>query len=316
LTESQQKTGHTGILIVIAGPTASGKSDLAFQLAKKYNADIFSADSRQVYSEMNIGTAKPDPAELNVVKHYFINHISIQEPYSAGRYETEILNLLNEYFKHKPIAILCGGTGLYIKAATEGLDVFPEIPREIQQQLTEKLEKEGIGSLQKALLESDPEYYSKVDLNNPMRLIRALSVIHVTGKPYSSFLTQTSDSKRSFLPVSVLLDVPRKELYARIDQRVDKMVDSGLEAEALSLFPHRDLRALNTVGYSEWFDYFEGKTDRNTAIELIKRNSRRYAKRQITWFGKYGVWNRFHPDDISIISTYIDKTIQSDFALK
>ena len=311
MTESQQQRGHTGILIVIAGPTASGKSDLAFNLAKKYNADIFSADSRQMYSEMNIGTAKPDPVVLNAVKHHFINNISIRDTYSAGKYEAEIMTQLNEYFKYNPIAILCGGTGLYIKAATEGLDAFPEVPLEIQHELTEKLKKEGIESLQKALLESDPEYYGMVDINNPMRLIRALSVKRVSGKPYSSFLSQKNNNTRSFLSLLVLMDVPRKELYARIDQRVDKMVDSGLEAEALSLYPHMELRALNTVGYSEWFDYFEGKTDRNTAIELIKRNSRRYAKRQITWFGKYGVWNRFHPDDISGIITLIDNTIQT-----
>lgn len=295
MTESQQQTESKGILIIVAGPTASGKSDLALKLAKEYSAEIFSADSRQIYKEMTIGTAKPDAATLAKVPHHFINHISIRDSYSAGRFEKEILERLETYFKSNAVAILCGGTGLYIRAVMEGLDQFPEVTQEVLDDLNAMYTIKGIEPLQDALSLADPDYYKVVDTQNPMRLIRALAVTRSSGKPYSTYLSNVVEQQRNFHTICILLDLPRHELYDKINKRVDLMVAQGLEAEAQSLYSLQSLKALNTVGYSEWFHHFEGATNKDTTIELIKRNSRRYAKRQITWFNKYGNWEKFHP---------------------
>jgi len=244
------------ILIVLAGPTAVGKTDCAINLAKKYNAHIISADSRQLYQEMNIGTAKPSTEEMGGIPHHFIDHLSIHDPYSVGQYEREVISFLPPYFDKHNTAILTGGTGLYIKAITEGLDDFPVIPLIIKQDLQNIFDAVGIEPLQNELKREDPDYFNKVDINNPQRLIRALSVIRQSGKSFSSFLSKTP-KERFFKPIFILLERERQELYERINLRVDIMIKNGLIEEAKTLFPHRHLTALQTVGYQELFNYFE-----------------------------------------------------------
>lgn len=272
-------------LIVIAGPTASGKTAVAIEVAKHYNTVIVSADSRQFYREMSIGTAKPSGDELSAVKHYFINSLSIAEPYTAGDYEKQCLSLLAELFKIHNVVVLAGGSGLFIKAVCEGFDEFPDTDPAIRERLNAELTDNGITYLQQKLKAADPEYYSLVDINNPQRVIRALEIFESTGKKYSSY-RRSALNKRPFHIVKTALGLPREVLYNRINQRVDEMVKQGLVEEVRSLLPFRHLNALNTVGYTELFDYFDGKTDLDTALELIKQNTRRFAKRQITWFGK------------------------------
>jgi len=272
-------------LLVITGPTASGKTAAAIELAKHYKTVIVSADSRQFYREMSIGTAKPTDEELATVKHYFINSHSITENFTAGDYEKECLGLLNDLFKIHEVVVLVGGSGLFIKAVCEGFDNFPDAKPGGREKLNLEFNEKGIGHLQEKLKIADPEYYEQVDLNNPQRVIRALEVFETSGKPFSSY--RKSDlSKRPFRVIKLGLNLPRAALYQRINQRLDDMVKQGLVEEARSLLPYRHLNALNTVGYSELFDYVDGKADLLTAIELIKQNPRRFAKRQLTWFGK------------------------------
>jgi tRNA dimethylallyltransferase len=272
-------------LIVIAGPTASGKTALAIELAKKLDTEIISADSRQFYREMSIGTAKPTPEELSQTKHHFINSHSINEGFSVGDFEYDGLALLESIFKNHDTAIMAGGSGLYIKAICEGFDDLPSASPEIRTRLNQEFEENGITYLQDKLKMADSEYYSKVDLSNPQRLIRALEVFEHTGIPFSSYRKGFA-TVRPFNCIKIGLDLPREVLYQRINQRVDNMVTNGLIEEAKSLLAYRHLNALNTVGYSELFDYFDGKTDLETAIALIKQNTRRFAKRQMTWFRK------------------------------
>jgi len=272
-------------LIVIAGPTASGKTAAAIELAKHYNTVVVSADSRQFYREMSIGTAKPTRDELAEVKHYFINSLSITDIFTAGDYEKRCLALLNELFQVHDVVILVGGSGLFIKAVCEGFDDFPDPVPGLREKLNQELEDNGIGPLQEKLKISDPEYYDLVDLNNPQRVIRALEVSESTGKPFSSYHKSTIN-KRPFRIIKFGLDLPRADLYQRINRRVNTMLQHGLVEEAKSLLPHRRLNALNTVGYTELFDYFDNKINLTDAVELIKQNTRRYAKRQMTWFGK------------------------------
>lgn len=295
-------------IIIIAGPTAVGKTELAFELAAKYNAEIFSADSRQIYREMSIGTAKPTTRELAEVKHHFINNRSIHEGYSVGDYHNEITIALAEYFETHDIAILTGGTGMYIHALREGLNTYPAVSEEIVNDLEETLRIGGIEMLQRELEESDPEYYAKVDINNPARLVRALSVIHETGETFTSFQQQ----EKKGLPyhmIPILLQRDREILYERINERVHLMMKNGLLAEARGLYEHRDLKSLQTVGYNELMRHISGDIDIVAAVELIQRHSRRYAKRQMTWFRKYGHWDSFHPDDKESILTLINKSI-------
>ncbi|MDF1698117.1 MAG: tRNA (adenosine(37)-N6)-dimethylallyltransferase MiaA [Saprospiraceae bacterium] len=277
-------------MLTIAGPTAVGKTDLCLNLAKKYDAEIFSADSRQLYKELSIGTAKPSQEELESVKHHFINHISIHEEYNVGMYEREIDSALQHYFIEKNVGILSGGTGLYIKAALEGLDNFPDVDIQIKESYEKQYNEEGIKPLQASLLLKDPEYAEKVDLANSRRLIRALSVIDSSGQKFSSFLNQKKNKKLSFTPINCCLERPRDELYDRINKRVDQMIDQGLLEEARSVAKWQQLKSLQTVGYSELFKYFNDEINLHEAIELIKRNSRRYAKRQMTWFRNQGNW--------------------------
>lgn len=272
-------------LIVIAGPTAVGKTDTAIQLAQHYNTVILSADSRQFYREMSIGTAKPNVDELAAAKHYFIDSHSITEKFSVGDFEKEALTLLNGLFEIHEVVILVGGSGLYIKAVCEGFDELPSADAGIRHRLNQDFTEKGIVYLQDKLKAADPDYYNEVDIHNPQRLIRALEVFETTGKPFSSFRT-ASINKRPFNIIKFGLNLPREVLYQRINQRVDIMIEKGLVDEVRSLLPYRHLNALNTVGYSELFDYLDGKVDLDSAIELIKQNTRHFAKRQLTWFRK------------------------------
>jgi tRNA dimethylallyltransferase len=275
----------TNYLINIVGPTAIGKTSLAIQLANKFNTEIISADSRQFYKEMRIGTAVPSAEELQAAKHHFIQHISIEDNYNVGDFESDAIKKLDELFKNNKIVIMVGGSGLYTKSVLEGLDYFPEVSLEIRQELNLKLEKEGLDSLQQQLHKSDPDYYNIVDLENPHRVIRALEVCISSGKPYSSYLNQPK-KKRNFTAISIGLSAEREIIYDRINRRVDLMITEGLMDEAKALFTQRELNALNTVGYKELFSYLEGKDSLETAVSEIKKNTRRFAKRQLTWFRK------------------------------
>lgn len=278
----QKKTKY---LIVVAGPTASGKTALAIRLAQEFNAEILSCDSRQFFKETTIGTAKPDAKELAAAVHHFVDCFSIEETYNIGDYERDVLAFLETYYQKHNIAIMVGGSGLYIKAVCEGLDRYPKVDEAIRVELNQLLEKEGINALQDALKEVDPIYYDKVDLSNPHRLIRALEIYKGTGQPFSSFQGKNK-VERPFEVIKLGLDWDRTKLYDRINRRVDLMLEAGLVEEAKSLYPKRALNALQTVGYREFFDFFDGKTSLEEAIELVKRNTRRYAKRQLTWLRK------------------------------
>ena len=293
-------------LIVIAGPTASGKTAAAISLAQHYNTVVVSADSRQFFREMSIGTAKPTEAELAAAPHYFINSHSITEPFSVGDFERQCLQLLDELFQKHDAVILAGGSGLYIRAITEGFDDLPTANPDVRDRLNTELAANGIAALQERLKEIDPDYYSEVDINNPQRVIRALEVYESTGKTFSSYRT-SKINKRPFNIIKLGLDMPREKLYDRINQRVDIMVKDGLLEEVAGLTSYRQYNALNTVGYSELFDYLDGKTDVDTAIASIKQNTRRFAKRQLTWFrkDKYIVW--FDAGDENLISNMLSK---------
>lgn len=291
-------------LIVIGGPTAAGKTSTAIRIANHFGIEIISADSRQFFQEMSIGTAKPSTTELAQAPHHFINNLSIQDSYSVGAYEKEVLEKLEELLEGYEAAILVGGSGLYIRAVCEGLDEFPDVPESIKEELVRQFEEEGLAPLQASLETLDPQYYAEVDIANPHRLIRALSVIKASGEPFSKFRNQ-APKERPFEIIKIVLEMDRVALYDRINQRVDQMLEDGLLEEAKSLHPFRHLNALQTVGYEELFNYFEGKTSLEEAIELIKRNSRRYAKRQMTWFRKKEDWQRFSPTDVEGILSYL-----------
>ena len=267
-------------LLYIAGPTASGKTSLAIALAKHFKTEIISCDSRQFYREMNIGTAVPTAEELKQVPHHFVQHLSIHDPYSVGDYTRDALALLPQLFQAHEVVIMVGGSGMYADAVMYGLDEFPEVDPAIRPQLTAIYQQEGIEVLQDLLREHDIRHYHIVDKQNPHRLIRALEISLSAGKPYSSFLGK-KQIPDFFTSKTVVIDWEREQLYKRINQRVDFMVEAGLEEEARGLLEHQQLNALQTVGYREWFN---GQWDREKAIEEIKKNSRRYAKRQTTWF--------------------------------
>lgn len=270
-------------LVIVTGPTAVGKTALCVELAKTLQTEIVSADARQIYREMRIGTARPTEEEMGGVVHHFVASHSIHQEYSAGKYEAEVLALLPSLFERYDTVLLTGGSGLYIKAVCSGLDNFPDIPPAIRQQLQQELEEKGLAALQEELARLDPESYAEIDLQNPRRVLRALEVCRAAQRPYSYFKRRAA-AKRPFRIVGFVLNRPRPLLYERINRRVDLMMEEGLWQEAEQLFPFRHLSALQTVGYREIFDAMEGKHDKNTAIELIKQNTRRYAKRQLTWF--------------------------------
>lgn len=272
-------------LINIVGPTAIGKTSLAIALARHFNTEIISADSRQFFKEIRIGTAVPSQEELNAAPHHFIQHISVEQDYSVGDFEKEALEKLEELFQEHEVIIMAGGSGLYVKSILEGLDYFPEVDPEIRQDLNRIFETEGIAKLQMQLKEMDPDYFSKADTENPHRLIRALEICIGTGKPYSSFLAKDKEP-RNFKNISIGLTADREIIYDRINRRVNIMMEEGLLEEAKRLFPQRHLNALNTVGYKELFEYLEGNISLEKAVEEIKKNTRRFAKRQLTWFRK------------------------------
>lgn len=283
-------------LLVIAGPTAVGKTALCVRLAKTLQTDVVSADSRQLYRELTIGTAKPTREEMNGVKHHFINSHSITDSVNAGRYERECLALLDTLFQTKDIVILSGGTGLYINAVCNGLDDMPSIDPALRAQLLTRFQQEGLEPLQQELRQLDPVYAQSADLQNPIRVTRALEVCLSTGLPYSSFRGQQT-AERPFRSVMVALDRPRPELYERIDTRMDAMLRAGLVEEVRALLPYQELAALQTVGYQELFPYLDGQYDYEETVRLLKRNSRRYAKRQLTWFRNQGNYTWVRPDD-------------------
>lgn len=272
-------------LVSVVGPTAIGKTSLSIGLARAFNTDILSADSRQFYREMQIGTAAPTPKELAAAKHHFIHNLSVEEDYSVGDFEREALQQLEVLFKEKDILILVGGSGLYVRSLLEGLDDFPEVEPEIREQLNTRYAEEGLEPLKEQLKQLDPAHYERMDPDNPQRVIRALEICLGTGRPFSSFLDQTKP-ERPFHSIKIGLTAPREVIYERIDQRVDAMMDEGLLEEAQRLYHKRKLNPLNTVGYKELFAFFEGRTDLEEAVAEIKKNTRRFAKRQLTWFRK------------------------------
>ncbi|MFZ4863588.1 tRNA (adenosine(37)-N6)-dimethylallyltransferase MiaA [Sphingobacterium sp. Mn56C] len=285
-------------LIVVVGPTAVGKTAAAIEIAKRYNTEIISADSRQFYREMTIGTAKPDAAELAAVPHHFINSHRIDEEYSAGDFERDALAKLQELFKIHDVVVMVGGSGLFVRAVCEGLDNLPKAADDVRERLNARFAAEGLEPLQQQLQAVDPAYYATADIANPQRVIRALEVFEASGKPMSFFQKKDVD-KRPFKQITIGLNRDRAELYQRINLRVDKMIEAGLVEEVQGLVKHRHKPAMLTVGYVEIFDFLDGKITLTEAIDKIKQNSRRYAKRQITWFKKYGNTQWYTAEEVS-----------------
>ncbi|WP_321998065.1 tRNA (adenosine(37)-N6)-dimethylallyltransferase MiaA [Draconibacterium orientale] len=296
-------------LVVITGPTGIGKTEVSIKVARHFNAEIVSADSRQIFKELNIGTAVPSTEELAAIPHHFIQSHSVEENYNASRYETEALELIDKLFQQKEVLLLVGGSMLYIDAICKGIDSMPDADREVRAALKKQLEEEGLESLRLQLKTLDPEYYKKVDLKNPNRIIHALEISIQTGKPYSSFRSDTP-KKRPFQIIKIALNCDRQVLHNRINLRVDKMMEAGLETEARSVYHKKQLNSLNTVGYQELFAYFDGEISREKAIELIKRNSRRYARKQITWFRRDETVKWFEPTNTEEIIEWIDTQIK------
>lgn len=291
-------------LVVIAGPTAVGKTDIAISLAKHWNSEILSADSRQFYKEMSIGTAKPDARQLGAVQHHFVGHLSIHDYYNVSRFETDALTSLNTLFETHTIVFLAGGSGLYIDALCNGIDDFPDPAPELRAYLKGLYLDEGLKKLQQMLFENDPEYYSTVDINNPNRLLRALEVCLTTGKKFSEQRLNSLKS-RDFKIIKIALNLPRPVLFNRIEMRVDQMIENGLVDEVKSLLPYRHLNALNTVGYKEIFQYLDSEISLDQAITNIKTNTRRYAKRQLTWFKRTDEYAWFEPSQENEITNYL-----------
>lgn len=292
-----------GRLVVVQGPTGVGKTAVGIALARHYGIPVVSADSRQVFREMTIGTAVPSPEELAAAPHYFIQHRSIQDPYSAGDYEREGLALLEKLFDTYSQVLLVGGSGLYVDALLNGFDDLPEANATLRAELVAT----PLTELLEELHALDPEYYKTVDRSNPQRITRAVEVCRLSGKPYST-LRRGEAQKRPFRALKIGLDMPRERLYDRINHRVDQMMAEGLLQEAERLYPHRHLTALQTVGYRELFAYFDGASSLDEAVELIKRNTRHYAKRQLTWLRRDPNVRWFSPDEVPAMIAYIDGT--------
>lgn len=291
---------------MVGGPTAVGKTAYSIRLAQHYQTEIISADSRQLYRELTIGTAKPDPEELAAAPHHFVDMLPPEQEYNAGQFERDALSLLAELFQRHQQVVVTGGSGMYVQALCQGIDQMPEVPASLREELNKSLREEGLAPLVEQLKILDPVYFAQVDLQNPQRVLRALEICRHTGRPYSSF-RQQNFKERPFHAIKIGLDRPREELYSRIDQRMDAMIAEGLFDEAKRLHPYKELNALQTVGYKEIFDYLEGRYDKEEAIRLLKRNSRRYAKRQLTWFRKDPDFQWFHPDDFSKAVAFIEK---------
>ena len=298
-------------LIIVLGPTGVGKSDISIQLAKHYHTEIVSADSRQFFRELTIGTAVPSPEDLNEIKHHFIQNKSIHHYYNVSEYETEALQLIQELHKKINPIILTGGSMLYLDTICNGIDDIPTVDPEIRDEVIRWYEENGIEALRQRLQEVDPEYYEEVDRNNPKRMLHAVEVCQMTGKTFTSFRTRTV-KERPFHIVKIGINQDRKVLYDRINERVLRMMDLGLLEEARSVFPYRSLNSLNTVGYKELFSYFDGSCTLEEAVDLIQRNTRKYARKQLTWFRRDQQIKWFEPNQIDEIIKYIDQTMNEN----
>ena len=295
-------------LIVLIGPTGVGKTDLSLELAERFHTDIVSADSRQIYANLPIGTAAPTPEQLKRVKHYFIGTLQLTDYYSAAQYEEDALKVLGELFQKHETVILTGGSMMYVDAICKGIDLIPTIEQETREMMQQKYHEQGLESLCQELKLLDPEYYQIVDRKNPKRIIHALEICYQTGQTYTSFRTHPK-KERPFRMIKIGLTRPREELYNRINLRVDNMIENGLVEEALSVYPQRELNSLNTVGYKELFHYLDGVWTLEYAIEKIKVNTRTYARKQLTWFKHDSDIKWFHPDEKEAIFKYIDDAL-------
>lgn len=297
----------TPTLFILAGPTASGKTDVSIRIAEHWNTEIISCDSRQMYRELTIGTAKPDPVQLSRVPHHLIGNLSVHDYYSAYLFEQDVLRILKDLFTRHEMVVMTGGTGLYMDAVLNGIDDIPDPDPAVRSQIKYRLETGGMESLLEELSHLDPEFYAAVDKKNPARVMRGLEVCLTTGRKFSSFRIRQSVT-RDFNIMLAGLELPREELYSRIDHRVDQMMEKGLLEEARGLYPVRHLNGLNTVGYRELFDLFDGNYDLPEAVRLIKRNTRHYAKRQITWNNRYPEIKYFHPEAIAEMVDWISSS--------
>ncbi|HBX49785.1 MAG: tRNA (adenosine(37)-N6)-dimethylallyltransferase MiaA [Bacteroidetes bacterium RIFOXYA12_FULL_35_11] len=297
-------------LIILLGPTGVGKTDLSISLAQKYSTEIISSDSRQFYKELCIGTAVPEKKQLQAVKHHFIQFISVTDYYNASMFEFDAVAELEKLYKKHDVVFMVGGSGMYIDAVCKGIDDIPDIDMELREDLSKRIKNEGLESLRAELKKVDPDFYATADLKNTQRILRAMEVYIQTGKSFSSFRTQ-QQKKRPFEIIKIGLNRDRKELYERINSRVDKMIVDGLESEAKNVEKHRNNYALKTVGYREFFDYFDGKTTKDAAIKMIKQNTRRYARRQLTWFRRDTQIQWFHPEDTEAIYLCLVNALQA-----
>jgi len=297
-------------LIVLVGPTGVGKTDISIDIARYFKSEIISADSRQFFREMKIGTAVPSEQQLKTIKHYFIGFLSIKDYYSSSLFERDVLELLPKLFSKNNIILMSGGSGMYIDSVCNGIDDIPDVDPDVREKYIDQYNAEGIEGLRVTLKLLDPEHYANVDLKNYKRIIRALEICDTAGRPYSSFLKKQK-RERDFVIIKIGLERPREDLYKRINSRVDNMVAMGLKNEAKQLYEFRNLNALKSVGYREFFDVFEGNISEEKAIELIKRNSRRYAKRQLTWWGKDKDIKWLNPEHTQEIIQFIENEIKS-----
>lgn len=298
-------------LIVVLGPTGVGKSNISLQLAKYFHSEIISADSRQFFRELCIGTAVPSPEELKTVPHHFIQTKSILDYYNVSEYETEALHLISNLFQSKNPLILSGGSMLYVDTICKGIDDIPTVDQEIRVEVIKWYEENGIEALRQKLLEIDPEYYSIVDLNNSKRLLHAVEIFQMTGKQFTSFRKNTV-KERPFRILKIGINQDRKILYERINMRVDCMIEAGLLDEAKTVYPHRELNSLNTVGYKELFSYLDGNCSLEEAVDLVKRNTRKYARKQLTWFRRDQEIKWFEPDQVQEIICYVEQKMRED----
>lgn len=299
------------LLVVVVGATAVGKTAVTIALAQHFQGQIISCDSRQFYREMEIGTAKPDKEEMAQVQHHFINSHSIDQDYDAGAFAEDAEKLLQDLFQRNKVQFMVGGSGLYVRAFCEGLDEMPETDPQLRAELNKQLEQDGLDSLLTELKSADPMYYDLVDRKNPQRIVRGLEVIRSTGMPYSHFRQGGQRKEHAFDILKIGLEMDRTMLYKRIDYRMDMMIEQGLFEEAKALYPHKDKNALQTVGYKEIFDHLDGLYDKDEAIRLLKRNSRRYAKRQMTWFKRDTEVRWFEPGQIPQIIAAVEETLTS-----
>ncbi|MCX4291742.1 MAG: tRNA (adenosine(37)-N6)-dimethylallyltransferase MiaA [Odoribacter sp.] len=296
-------------LVVLLGPTGVGKTDLSIDLAKSFGTSIVSCDSRQIYREMKIGTAVPSEQQLAAVPHFFIRTLSVNAYYNSWQFEQQALEKIHELHEKQKVVVMAGGSMMYIDAVCKGIDDIPTIDPALRQSLMNRYEEEGLESIRLQLKQLDPVFYEQVDLNNAKRVLHAVEVCLMAGVPYSSLRTNVAKD-RGFRIIKIGLMREKEELYDRINRRVDQMLQNGLMEEARSLYPYREYNALNTVGYKEWFDFFDGKIDEAEAIRLIKRNSRRYAKKQLSWFRRDGEIRWFHPDEKNRILTYLQSCME------